>query len=202
MDHNILQDILHWEEGLKSVELFSLHIWNHFSAWVFHLAFYSIWLWPCLNNVRAEIGFIGLNFVHRKMCVALKYDVIPEQKGFSSTQIWLWYLGFNRPGWKVAGNGGNCKVEVGLNGSNLYPCCRQRAVNCYSLGWEEALTRVVGLLLFDSISLFFFLREKRKKLKGKGHHIAVWKKKSVSVKNTSLLYLLNLTTYWIENPLP
>lgn len=120
-----------------------------------------------MNNVRAEIGFIGLNFVHRKMCVALKYDVIPEQKGFSSTQIWLWYLGFNRPGCKVAGNGGNCKVEVGLNGSNLYPCCRQRAVNCYSLGWEEALTRVVALLLFDSISLFFFFKGEKEKIKGK-----------------------------------
>lgn len=41
-----------------------------------------------LNNVRAEIGFIWLNFFNSKLYIALKYDVIPKQKemGFSSSQ--------------------------------------------------------------------------------------------------------------------
>lgn len=42
-------------------------------------------------------------------------------------------------------------MEVGLNGSNLYPFFRQRAVNCYFL-LALALMQVVAWLLFDDIS--------------------------------------------------
>jgi len=90
------------------------------------------------------------------MYVALKYDVISQAEGdrpLFKSGLGSGVLVFNIPGCKVAGNGGNYKVEVGLNGSNLYPCFNERAVNCYTL-LALALMQVVALLLFGGISPF------------------------------------------------